>query len=162
MERARDATLRPCRRRRFLSRHRPLPPPTTKPQRFSRGARRIAGLSDRLEQGAKVLRGWVSKNDAVQILDWAARHRFGHRGFLELGGADFVGRGASRNAEPDRVRRTARSRAGARGGGRFPQDRVAVATEALLQGSSMRLARDRIEADLVRHLQRVERRCWRW
>ena len=31
-----------------------------------------------------------------------------------------------------------------------------VSAEALLQGSSVRLARDRIEADLVRHLQRVD------
>jgi uncharacterized protein Yka (UPF0111/DUF47 family) len=31
-----------------------------------------------------------------------------------------------------------------------------VSTEALLQGSSVRLARDRIEADLIRHLQRVD------
>ncbi len=29
----------------------------------------------------KVLRTWVSKGDAVHILDWAARNRVGHRGF---------------------------------------------------------------------------------
>src|SRR5262249_53929301 len=31
-----------------------------------------------------------------------------------------------------------------------------ISAEALLDGSSVRMARDRIEADLVRHLQRVE------
>jgi uncharacterized protein Yka (UPF0111/DUF47 family) len=33
---------------------------------------------------------------------------------------------------------------------------LSVSAEALLEGSSMRLARDRIEADLIRHLQRVD------
>ena len=32
-----------------------------------------------------------------------------------------------------------------------------VSAEALLEGGSVRLARDRIEADLVRHLQRADR-----
>jgi len=38
----------------------------------------------------KTLRTWVSKGDAVHILDWAARNRVGHRGFLELGGSELV------------------------------------------------------------------------
>jgi hypothetical protein len=38
----------------------------------------------------KVLREWVTNGDAVHILDWAARHRVGHRGFLEFGGAELV------------------------------------------------------------------------
>ena len=32
----------------------------------------------------KLLRNWVTKDDAVRILGWAARHRIGHRAFLEL------------------------------------------------------------------------------
>ena len=60
----------------------------------------------------KVLRDWVSKGDAVQILDRAARHRFGHRGFLELGGGELVA-AAVHHAAPARIgfRRAARSRA---------------------------------------------------
>ena len=38
----------------------------------------------------KVLREWISKNDAIRVLSWAAHHRFGHRAFLELGGGDLV------------------------------------------------------------------------
>src|SRR6516164_3729057 len=30
----------------------------------------------------KLLRSWVAKDDAVRILEWAAQHRIGHRGFL--------------------------------------------------------------------------------
>ena len=37
----------------------------------------------------KVLREWVSNADAIRILEWAARHRVGHRGFLELGGRNL-------------------------------------------------------------------------
>jgi len=105
----------------------------------------------------KVLRTWVSKNDAVHILDWAARHRCGHRGFLELGGSEFLA---------DAVRHAAANRIGFGEQldhvlGRdaavdFLKTVLRVCAEALLQGSSVRQARDRIEADLVRHLQRVD------
>lgn len=105
----------------------------------------------------KLLRTWVSKNDAVEILDWAARHRFGHRGFLELGGSEFlsaaVRHGASNRIgfgeQLDRV-------LGRNAAVDFLKTVLRVSAEALLQGSSIRLARDRIEADFVRHLQRVD------
>jgi hypothetical protein len=50
----------------------------------------------------KVLRAWVPTSDAVHILDWAARHRFGHRAFLELGGSELVA-AAVRHATPTRI-----------------------------------------------------------
>ena len=50
----------------------------------------------------KALRAWVSKGDAVTILDWAARHRFGHRGLLELGGGEFIA-SAVRHAASTRI-----------------------------------------------------------
>jgi uncharacterized protein Yka (UPF0111/DUF47 family) len=105
----------------------------------------------------KILRGWVSKNDAVQILDWAARHRFGHRGFLELGGAELLSV-AVRHAVPARIGFGEQlDRAlGREAAVDFLKIVLRIATETLLAGGSMRLARDRIEADLVRRLQRVE------
>jgi len=104
----------------------------------------------------KVLRNWVPKADAVQILDWAARHRFGHRGFLELGGSEFLA-AAVRHAAPNRIGFGEQLD---RVFGREPavdflKTVLRVSAEALLQGSSVRLARDRIEAELVRHLQSV-------
>ena len=104
----------------------------------------------------KVLRAWVSNGDAVGILDWAARHRFGHRGFLELGGGEFVA-SAVRHAAPTRIGFGERlDRALGRDAAvDFLKTVLRVSAEALLQGSSARLARDRIEADLVRHLRRV-------
>ena len=105
----------------------------------------------------KVLREWVSKNDAVHILDWAARHRVGHRGFLELGGADFVA-AAVHHATPTRIGFGERlDRALGRDAAvDFLKTVLRVAAEALLQGSSVRSARDRVEAALVSHLQRVD------
>jgi len=105
----------------------------------------------------KALRNWVSKGDAVDILDWAARQRLGHRAFLELGGAELVG-SAVRNAAPNRIGFGDRldhalGRPGAVG---FLKSVLRVSAEALLAGSSVRVVRDRIEADLVRHLERVE------
>jgi uncharacterized protein Yka (UPF0111/DUF47 family) len=105
----------------------------------------------------KLLRTWVSKSDAIAILEWAARHRVGHRGFLELGGSEFLA-SAVRHAAASRI------------GFGEPLDRVLgraaavdflktvlrVSTEALLQGSSIRLARDRIEAEFIRHLQSAD------
>ena len=105
----------------------------------------------------KVLRAWVSKGDAVAILDWAARHRFGHRGFLELGGSELVA-AAVHHATPTRIGFGERlDRAlGREASVDFLKTVLRVSAEALLQGGSMRLARDRIEADLVRHLQRLD------
>ncbi|MEJ2435197.1 MAG: hypothetical protein P8Y53_19365 [Pseudolabrys sp.] len=105
----------------------------------------------------KLLRNWVSKGDALDILAWAARARFGHRGFLELGGADLVA-AAVHNAVPTRIGfgdslDQALGRAGAVD---FLKTVLRVSAEALLAGSSIRVVRDHIEADLVRHLERVE------
>jgi uncharacterized protein Yka (UPF0111/DUF47 family) len=105
----------------------------------------------------KVLRTWVSNSDAVHLLDWAARHRFGHRAFLELGGSELVA-AAVRHAAPNRIGFGERldrvlGRDAAVG---FLKTVLRVSTEGLLQGRSVRLIRDRIEADLVRHLERID------
>lgn len=105
----------------------------------------------------KVLRSWVSNQDAIRILDWAARNRVGHRAFLELGGSELVTL-AVRNAASSRIGfgerlNTALARDAAVD---FLKTVLRISTEALLEGRSARLVRDRIEADLVRHLERVD------
>jgi hypothetical protein len=107
----------------------------------------------------KALRGWIAKGEAVQVLDWAARNRFGHRGFLVLGGRELVA-SAVHNAAPTRVGFGDRlDRAlGREAAVDFLKTVLRVSAEALLEGGSVRLARDRIEADLVRHLERVDAR----
>jgi uncharacterized protein Yka (UPF0111/DUF47 family) len=105
----------------------------------------------------KVLRLWVSKDDSIRILDWAARNQVGHRAFLELGGTDLVA-AAVRHATPTRIGFGERldSALGRDAAVDFLKSVLRISTEALLQGQSMRLARDRIEAELVRHLERVD------
>ncbi len=105
----------------------------------------------------KVLRLWVGKGDAIAILDWAARNLVGHRAFLELGGADLVA-SAVRHAIPTRIGFGERldSSLGRESAVDFLRTVLKISTEALLEGRSVRLVRDRIEADLVRRMERVE------
>ncbi|MFG1429524.1 hypothetical protein V5F44_16520 [Xanthobacter sp. V2C-8] len=105
----------------------------------------------------KVLRAWVPKADAVRILQWAARNRVGHRAFLELGGSDLVS-AAVHHAAPTRIGFGERLDAvlGREAAVGFLQAVLRISAEALLDGSSLRLARDRIEADLVWRLERVD------
>ena len=105
----------------------------------------------------KVLRTWLPKADAVHILDWAARNRFGHRGFLELGGSELVA-SAVNHATPARIGFGERldQALGREAAVDFLKTVLRISAEALLEGGSVRLARDRIEADLDRHLQRVD------
>jgi uncharacterized protein Yka (UPF0111/DUF47 family) len=105
----------------------------------------------------KVLRTFVAKDDAVRLLDWAARNRVGHRAFLELGGAELI-IAAVRNAAPARIGFGERFDAvlGREVAVDFLKGVLSISTEALQEGRSVRLVRDRIEADLVRCLKRVD------
>ena len=105
----------------------------------------------------KLLRTWVAKDDAVRILEWAARQRVGHRAFLELGGNELIG-AAVRNAAPTRIGFGERldQALGRNAAVDFLKTAMRVSTEALSAGRSVRLVRDQIEADLVRRLERVD------
>ncbi|HEY8336317.1 MAG TPA: hypothetical protein VIQ05_21215 [Tardiphaga sp.] len=105
----------------------------------------------------KLLRSWVAKNDAAELLGWAARHRIGHRAFLELGGDELIG-AAVRNAAPTRIGFGERldQALGRDAAVDFLKTAMRVSTEALSAGRSVRLVRDQIEAELVRHLERVD------
>ncbi|HET7885886.1 MAG TPA: hypothetical protein VFL62_06655 [Bradyrhizobium sp.] len=105
----------------------------------------------------KLLRNWVAKEDAIRILDWGARRRIGHRALLELGGNDLIG-AAVRNAAPSRIRFGERldQVLGRCAAADFIQSAMRISTEALSGGRSVRLVRDQIEADLIRHLERVD------
>lgn len=105
----------------------------------------------------KVLRAWVARGEAVRILDWAARNRIGHRAFLELGGGELVA-SAVRHATPARIGFGERLDAalGHEMAIDFLKAVLRLSTEAMLGGKSARLVRDRIEAELIRHLERVD------
>jgi hypothetical protein len=105
----------------------------------------------------KLLRSFVAKEDAARILDFAARQRFGHRAFLELGGGELIG-AAVRNAAPTRIGFSERldQALGRNAAVDFLKTAMRVSTEALSAGRSVRMVRDQIEADLVRRLERVD------
>jgi len=105
----------------------------------------------------KVLRQWVSRSDAVRVLDWAARNRVGHRAFLELGGGDLVV-SSVRHAVPSRIGFGERldTALGRQAAVDFLKSVLRISTEALSEGRSVRLVRDRIEAEVIRHLDRVD------
>jgi uncharacterized protein Yka (UPF0111/DUF47 family) len=105
----------------------------------------------------KALRRLTSNEDAVHVLDWAARHEIGHRGFLELGGADFVA-AAVRHATPARI---GFGEELGRVLGReatidFLETALKLATDAMRKGRSARAVREALEADLVTRIERTE------
>jgi uncharacterized protein Yka (UPF0111/DUF47 family) len=105
----------------------------------------------------KVLRGLVGKTDAVHVLAWAARQRVGHRAFLELGGESLIG-AAVRNAAPARIGFGERleQALGRDAAVDFLKTVLRISSEALTAGRSARMIHDQIEAELIRHLQRVD------
>jgi uncharacterized protein Yka (UPF0111/DUF47 family) len=105
----------------------------------------------------KLLRNYIAKDDSVRVLDWAARHRIGHRAFLELGGNELLS-AAVRNAASTRIGFGERldQALGRAAAIDFLKSSLRSATEGLSAGQSARLVRDRIEAELVRHLDRVD------
>ena len=107
----------------------------------------------------KVLRTLVGKKEAIRLLSWSARQGYGHRAFLKLGGGDLVS-SAIRHAAPERIGFGEQLEAvlGRDAATDFLRTVLRVSAEALLQGQSVRLAKDAIEADLVRHLDRTDRR----
>ena len=105
----------------------------------------------------KVLREFVGNPDAVRLLEWAAAQRVGHRGFLQLGGADLVN-AAVRHAAPARIGFGERldQALGREAAVDFLKAVLRISVEALGQGSSLRSAKARVEEALVTHLQRAD------
>jgi len=106
----------------------------------------------------KALRNFVSDEEAKRILRWAAAQDYGHRGLLELGGAEVIF---------DAVRRVAGARVpygtrldaalGVEKTGDFLRQALRVASEGLAAARSIRLLRDEIQALLASEFETVER-----
>ena len=105
----------------------------------------------------KTLRAFIDNADAVRLLKWAARHRLGHRAFLQLGGADLVN-GAVRRAAAARIGYGVRldTALGREGAVDFLKAVLRIAAEGLLAERADRLIRDAVDADLARRFERSE------
>jgi uncharacterized protein Yka (UPF0111/DUF47 family) len=106
----------------------------------------------------KALRNLVAKQDAVRILNWAARNGVGHRAFLELGGAGLVA-SAIRSAAPTHIGYgdLLETILGREAAIEFLQSVLRISTQSLFEGRSVRLARDAIGAELAWRLERTDR-----
>ncbi|NKC33619.1 DUF47 family protein [Falsiroseomonas selenitidurans] len=110
----------------------------------------------------KALRSFLRGPDRLALLTWAAANDVGHRGFLELGGAQVVNRAIEATAGSamrfgDRlcdVLGDAESIA-------FLQDALRTASEGLRAGQSPALLRDRIRVALAAHFSNEQRQLMR-
>jgi len=117
---------------------------------------RIVFLID-WNKARKALQTFVGKNAAVDLLTWAAKHDYGHRAFVELGGADLVFEAIHR-AAPGRIQYGVRLDE-ALGIGpclEFLERVLRETSRGLAAGRSTRLIRDEIQADLSRQFDTAE------
>lgn len=101
----------------------------------------------------KQLRQFVGKAEAVGLLDWAADERIGHRGFLQLGGAELVNH-AVRRVAGGRIGYGTRLDAalGAEAALDFLRATLRHATAGLLAGRTDRLVQDEVATELASRL----------
>jgi uncharacterized protein Yka (UPF0111/DUF47 family) len=105
----------------------------------------------------KALRNFVDDEAAIAVLRWAAARDYGHRGFLELGGAELIyeairGRGAGHVPYGRRLDQAL----GAKETAEFLRDTLKVASEGLSQGRSVRLLKDEIQAKFASLFESLE------
>ena len=110
----------------------------------------------------KQLRGFLRGPDRLALLTWAAEQEIGHRGFLELGGAQLVNQAIETTAGSsmhfgDRLCEIL----GDAETLRFMRCVFQAATEGLLSGQSQALIHDRIRVTLATHFSNEEQRLLR-
>ncbi|HXW26633.1 MAG TPA: hypothetical protein VEK73_17955 [Xanthobacteraceae bacterium] len=117
---------------------------------------RIVFLID-WNKARKALQTFAGKRAVVEVLEWAATHDFGHRAFLELGGAELVFE-AVRRVAAGRVPYGARldNVLGGPATAEFLKSALRIASEGLSSGHSARLIRDEIQAELTQCFETAE------
>lgn len=117
---------------------------------------RIVFLID-WNKGRKALQTFIGRNAAVDLLIWAAKHDFGHRAFLDLGGVDLIFEAVHRAAVgriPYGVRLD--EALGTAECVEFLQRVLRDTSQGLVVGRTARLIRDEIQADLSRRFETAE------
>jgi uncharacterized protein Yka (UPF0111/DUF47 family) len=107
----------------------------------------------------KSLRQLVSKEAAGEILDWAAVHEVGHRGFLEVGGValivDLLG---SVSKATGSFYPSLKGAVGEDGAVEFLRQALRLSSEALKSGRSAQAVRDLLRVELLARLASVSDR----
>jgi hypothetical protein len=117
---------------------------------------RIVFLID-WNKARKALQTFASKRAAIDVLGWGAAHDYGHRAFLELGGAELVFE-AVRHVASRRVPYGARLDhvLGGSATTDFLKSVLRIASEGLSSDRSARLIRDEIQAELTQCFETAE------
>jgi uncharacterized protein Yka (UPF0111/DUF47 family) len=117
---------------------------------------RIVFLID-WNRARKQLRNFVGKNEAVQILRWAADKGYGHRGFLKMGGAQLIyGIVDQAKRSPFRYGDDFSDVLGKDRAVDFLKFTLRTCTEGLLQSKSEFLIRDEVRVELTRHFHGID------
>jgi len=117
---------------------------------------RIVFLID-WNKARKALQIFVGKKPAVALLAWAAAQDYGHRAFIELGGADLVFEAVQRGAA-GRIRYGVRldEALGETECEEFLRHVLGETAQGLAAGRGARLIRDEIQAELSRRFESAE------
>jgi uncharacterized protein Yka (UPF0111/DUF47 family) len=117
---------------------------------------RIVFLID-WNKARKALQIFVGKKPAVALLSWAAAQDYGHRAFIELGGAELVFDAVQRGAA-GRIRYGVRldEALGEAECAEFLRHVLSETSQGLAAGRGARLVRDEIQADLSRRFESAE------
>ncbi len=117
---------------------------------------RIVFLID-WNKARKALQTFIGRNAAIDLLAWAAREDYGHRGFLELGGADLIFE-AVHHAAAGRIPYGVRldQALGPAECVEFLRRVLRDTSQGLAAGRTARLIRDEIQADLSRRFETAE------
>lgn len=107
----------------------------------------------------KSLRQIVSKNAAYDLLDWAAEHEVGHRGFLEVGGdalvTDLLG---SVSKATGSLYPSLKGAVGEEGAVEFLREAMRLSSDSLKSGRSAQAVRDLLRVELLARLASVSDR----
>lgn len=102
----------------------------------------------------KRLRGFVGKESAIKVIRWAARHDYGHRALLEVGGEVVLGEAVEYAAGP-RLHYGDRLDAliGENHAEAFLRRAFEIASRGLREGRSRRIISDEIKSALRQHFE---------
>lgn len=107
----------------------------------------------------KRLAGLLSRNDAVDVLRWAADHNLGHMAFLALGGERLVYDAVELAVNvPARYGEPLSEVLGGEATLAITRFALRAAAEGLLAGKSPLLIRDEVRVEVLRHVQASHRR----
>ncbi len=105
----------------------------------------------------KALRNFTNDAAGIDVLRWAASHNYGHRAFLELGGAELINEAVRRGGAGHVPYGTRLDAAlGVKETANFLKYTLRAASEGLSAGRSVRLLKDEVQASFATQFETIE------